>query len=369
MKKTQIPKAPRLSKDPPKPAYNLWQNIGYMLRLAWAQQRSVPVLCLLLAVFAAAKAAAELLLAPTVLGTIEQGQPLATVLQTVALFVVGLLVLAALLAYINQNTRFARTALRTHTLAWRLAEKLSTTSYPNTLDTSFIELKNKAYNTIEHNWSAAEDIWTTWTALLTDLLGFALYLVLLSQCSVVLMLFATVMAIVGYFVGNRIHEWGYRHREEEGACLNKMYYIHGCATNRAYAKDIRIFSLQHWLLPLWEGALRRYRAFVGKREGMAMWVHVLDAGLALLRGGAAYGILLWITLAQGLPVSQFLLYFSAITGFTKWVTGILDGFSALHRQGLELCSLREFLDWPEPFAFAEGQPLPSVPDGRYELRL
>ncbi len=352
-----------------KPVYNMWQNTGYMLRLAWEDHKIIPVLGVLIAVFDAAKAAAELLLAPMVLAEIEQAAPLGTVLRTIAAFGAALLVLACLLAYIRQNTRFARSDLRLHTLAQRLAEKLTSTSYPNTLDVRFNELKSKASNTIVSIWSPAEEIWAVWTTLLTDLLGFALYLALLSQCSILLMVITTVTAVAGYFAGRRIEEWSYRHRREEEASLIKMDYLEICASARAYAKDIRIFSLQRWLLKLWDNALHAYRDFIGRRETMTLWAGVVDTALALVRSGAAYAVLLWITLSQGLPASQFLLYFTAISGFTRWVTGILDGFSTLHRQSLDLCALREFLDWPEPFQFAQGEPVPATPDGRYELRL
>lgn len=70
-----------------------------------------------------------------------------------------------------------------------------------------------------------------------------------------------------------------------------------------------------------------------------------------------------------MSASQFLLYFGAISGFTQWVTGILEQFLKLHRQSLELSTVREFLEWPEPFLFEEGEKIEGEPDGRYEVRL
>ena len=80
--------------------------------------------------------------------------------------------------------------------------------------------------------------------------------------------------------------------------------------------------------------------------------------LALLRNGVAYGYLIALTLRQGLSASQFLLYFTAVSGFTQWITGILQQVSTLQKESLELSTLREFLQWPEPFRFEDGQPLP-----------
>ena len=75
-----------------------------------------------------------------------------------------------------------------------------------------------------------------------------------------------------------------------------------------------------------------------------------------------------LALQDGLPASQFLLYFSAVSGFTAWVTGILSGFSTLHTQSLDLSALREFLEVPELFKFEDGEPLKAekIP---YEIQL
>lgn len=50
-----------------KPKYNLWQNTGFMLRAAFNSCKSVPFMCLALALTASGKAVLELLVTPTVL--------------------------------------------------------------------------------------------------------------------------------------------------------------------------------------------------------------------------------------------------------------------------------------------------------------
>lgn len=70
-----------------------------------------------------------------------------------------------------------------------------------------------------------------------------------------------------------------------------------------------------------------------------------------------------------MPAAQFLLYFSALSGFGTWVTGILAQLSELHQESLDISVLREFLEYPEPFALAGGDPIPTPADGKYELRL
>ena len=54
-----------------KPTYNMWQNTGFMLRLAWKNCRSVPALCIAIALASAGKTVVQLLIAPGILSKVE----------------------------------------------------------------------------------------------------------------------------------------------------------------------------------------------------------------------------------------------------------------------------------------------------------
>lgn len=56
-----------------KPKYNMWQNTGFMLKAAFDKCKSVPFMCLALALTASGKAVLELLVTPTVLSGLEGG--------------------------------------------------------------------------------------------------------------------------------------------------------------------------------------------------------------------------------------------------------------------------------------------------------
>ena len=176
-----------------------------------------------------------------------------------------------------------------------------------------------------------------------------------------------VTTAAGFFIGQRINAWGYRHREEESSYQKKIHYIAQKTESIQLAKDIRIFGLGPWLSDIYERTLRLYDAFINRRERIYTGACAVDALLSLARNGIAYAYLIWLTLTEGLPASQFLLYFSAFTGFSTWVTGILQECSTLHKESLDLSTIQEYLHLPEPFHFADGAPVP--PADRYELRL
>ena len=78
----------------------------------------------------------------------------------------------------------------------------------------------------------------------------------------------------------------------------------------------------------------------------------------------------WYLASKGrMPVSEFLLYFGAASGFAQWVTGLMEQFALLRKQSLDISTIREFLELPEPFRFEEGIPLEKRLDMPYELQL
>lgn len=115
--------------------------------------------------------------------------------------------------------------------------------------------------------------------------------------------------------------------------------------------------------------MRLNYAFLEKRERAYLTANLIDLALLLVRNGAAYAYLLWLTVTKGLPVSEFLLYFGAASGFAQWVTGLMEQFALLRKQSLDISTIREFLELPEPFRFEEGIPLEKRLDMPYELQL
>ena len=341
-----------------KPTYNMWQNTAYFVKAAWGNCPSVLLICLLLAVATAGATVVEMLFVPVVLGQVEGHMPLPQLLATIGVFTLALLLLWGGKSYLNTNALFGRIQVRMY-ISGEISRKSTSTSFPNLLDTTFLKWKEQALRTCNSNQDASEAIWTTWTDILTNVLGFAVYLLLLTGLSGWMVALVILTTAVGFMVSEHLEGWGSRHREERAACMNTIGYARRVSTKREYAQDFRIFGLRPWLEEVWSSAMGAYRAFLTRRERVYFLVYVVDALLTLLRNGGAYAYLIWLTLSQGLPASQFLLYFAAISGFTQWVKGIMEQFSTLHRQSLELSTLREFLEWPEPFAFEEGKPLPQ----------
>ena len=351
-----------------KPKYNMLQNSFYMIRRAWRDCKDVLVIAMGVILCGVAANLLNLFVVPAVLEAVERGGSPGELVQMILGFTVSLILVHALTAYLDTNTLFGQVHVRSG-LCMDIHVAFCRTSFPHTEDPEYLKMCDKAFDCMSSNQKPGEAIWKTLTDLMTNLISFTVYLLLLAKVGVGIVALSGALAAVSYFAGERIRSWRYRHREEEAEILHKRYYTQTCASNTALAKDIRIFGIGPWLRELFEKYERLYFDFCVKREKVEMWADVLDILLEFLRNGAAYGWLITLALRGELSPAEFVLYFQAVSGFTEWVTGLLRAFGTLHRQSMELSAAREFLEMPEPFRFEDGQSLTAKSGHMYELEL
>lgn len=352
-----------------KPKYNMWQNAWFMIKLAWREkEKKVLVLGMITALLAVATSLINLYISPMVLACVEQGASVARLAITILVFTGLLVVTSAASAYVGANIVFGRITVRSAIIA-AINRKAATTSYPNVGDEWFRKLQSKSSEAVSSNDSASEAIWTTLGELAKNVMGFAIYLALLSTLQPAVMLVILATTLVGYFVSKRINEYGYRHREEVEDYENKLWYTSRASQDAKAAKDIRIFNIKPWLNEVSDKAYNAYVQFHRKANGIYVWGSIVDLLLAFLRNGLAYAYLISLVLRDGLSASQFLLYFSAVGGFAGWVTGILGNLTTMHIQSLDISIIREFIEYHEPFSLDDGREISPDPMGKYEIAL
>ena len=349
-----------------KPKYNTVQNVSWMVKIAWNNRKRVLLFCVLTAILEVLLNLTQLYIAPEVLLRVEQKSPMWMLLTTIGVFTVALFLINGVKEYVKQNTLFARVDVRSAIIA-KVAKKCNMTSYPNTLDADFIKMREKAHLACEGNNQATEHIWQTLTMLLKNIGGLIIYLTILSRIDAVLLLVVIATCFAGFFVSRYTNNWRYARRDEEEQYFQKKYYLRNKSESVELAKDIRIFGLQNWLNELLDQIHNLYLDFSLRCERVEVLADITEVILTVARNGIAYIYLINMALNEGLSVSEFLLYFTAVTTFTTWVMGILQEMSALHKESLDISRLREFLDYPEPFKFENGEEIPAAEN--YELKL
>lgn len=338
-----------------KPQYGMLSNVLYMVRHAAAFPRVLWMLGIQV-VTGVMISVVTLYMAPSFLRILEEHASVAKLSAVIGGFSLALILLNGLETYIKINNQSGRVAVRLDIMR-EMNRKVGSCSYPLLNDQKFQDRLAGAKYAVSNNIAPAEKIWDTLYLLLKNGICFCIYLALMVNVKPVLIVATVAITVADFVVVRRFDNWNHEHQEEEGEIIRKDRYLYNSARDPKLAKDIRIFGMKEWLWDIREDICRLRRNFLNRREKNTICKNVTETLLDLLRNGCIYTYLLIITLQGGLSASEFLLYFTAASGFTGWVTGILANVTELNRQSMKISLVRELCGMKEPFLFEGGREL------------
>ena len=350
-----------------KQGYGIIQNVFWMIKNAWKSCRSLLFLVAAVALLEILYSLAGLYIAPEILDIVQRRGSITQLIVTIAFFTTVLFVIKGLICYLAKYMDFCRIEVRAAILG-QITYKSNTTSYPNTLKEEFIGLRESAHHYAGGNYVATEYIWVVLGELLKNIGGLIIYLFIISRLEPVLMLVVVVTCVISFGVSRSVSSWMYANREEEEKYYAHNGYIRSKAESLAIAKDIRIFGLQNWLEELLCSIHNVYLDFRFRISRRWLAVDLTEAVLTMARNGISYFYLINMVLSKEIGVAEFVLYFAAVSGFTAWVSGILQNVSRLHKDCMDINRVREFLEYPEPFVFEGGEEIPKKESHELELQ-
>lgn len=351
-----------------KPAHSLGQNIIYMILLAWKQRRSVILLALTMAVVAILLSLTQLFIVPSILEVVEINVSVAELTAIILLFTGVLVLLSAAQSYFSSCSQFGRIEVRL-IIGSMIQNKALTMSYPDIENQNVRKKMDKASMLVTSNSAAMEAIWTTLVNLLKNVVEFIVFFSLLATLNPFMIIAVLVTTIVSFSASNYLNGWGYRHRDEEAEYSRRMNYLSEKSRDYTLAKDVRIFGMQGWIEDVYNSMLRLYRSFLARGERVYIWGNIIDVILAFMRNGIVYFFLIGGVLEGEMSAAQFVLFFNTVNLFTNGVGKIMTDLATLRKQSLDICAVREFLDYPETFQMEQGIPITPNLNIPYQIEL
>ncbi len=182
---------------------------------------------------------------------------------------------------------------------------------------------------------------------LENLLGYLLFGAVISFASPWLVLLLTAAPLVNLACVKAYNRWEYAQRDKMTDLDQKLEYVAALPDDFQTAKDIRIYSMASWLRECYQDLSGQRMKWNRSAARKGFFVRGAEFLVILVRDGGAYALLIHMFYQGQISVSEFVLYFAAISSFASWVDGILSCLSQAHAVSLKLCDLREFVDYPQ----------------------
>ncbi len=183
--------------------------------------------------------------------------------------------------------------------------------------------------------------------LIENVVCYLLFGAIISFVSPWLLPILTAAPLVNWLCARAYRQWEHNQRAEWSDLDRKLRYVRKRSGDFAAAKDIRLYSLGGWFREVWQDLFRQRGVCDRKKYFRSFLSRLADLLIIFLRDGAAYAVLISMTLAGEISIDQFVLYFAAISSFATYVGNIMNEWNGIQAVSLKLCDLREFMDLPD----------------------
>lgn len=349
-----------------KPKYSVPKCLAFVGRAVWKSQRSIFLLLFVTYSLNISLFILDTYEMPAIVSRIEQGKGILDVALMVLLCTGGYFAVNAVMSYVSGITQWPFSKYNM-TMQDRITEKTAATSYPNFLNEKFKNLMNVAASSCESTNAQLVGVLNEFFGMSRYLLLFGVFLGLLGSVNIILVITIIVTSSALFFYERWAYGWGHRHRDEEGEVWRKWGYLHDNMIKLPLIKETRLFGLLGWLDGIFREVDHISHVLSIKREKFFFWRGMVDLSLNAIQYGVTFYILITTALRENMAFSTFILMFTACDRLSGMVSGFLDDLNKVRNSCIKISSYMEFLEFPEPFKFEEGEDVPK--EEQYEIKL
>lgn len=292
-----------------------------------------------------------------VIEEINNGNTISRLLTVVLSFTLCIAVLIGLQRFLEKNIYNHKLKMNSYYIR-KIANKGMTTDYCHQENEHFRKLQSESFNICNGYDSNLTKTYDLLITMVSNALGFVVYLGILIKLNLFIVLLIMALVVSSYLLNKRNVKWLVEHNKDKIIYQQKINYINRVTGDTKYGKDIRLYQMPPWIESIYQTNIKGLSAWYKRYAAKLFKTTVFDSGLLLLREGIAYAYLLYLALSGGISVSDFVLYFGVVTGFSAWLSGLLGQINSLNSINISINYLRTFLEYPESYKWEQGK----VPD-------
>ncbi len=182
---------------------------------------------------------------------------------------------------------------------------------------------------------------------------FVLYSTVIGTLDIWLLIVLDILAFANYALNLCQIHYEETFRDAMADANKKYYCVLNSMGHTKGAKDIRIFGMNNWLVQLRDKAIEMQRQINQKIFHRKSLFEKAGFVLSTARDTGAYAFLLYQALNGVIGTGEFVLYFGAITGFSGFITSIMNSLAELRAAANSTDYLRAYMELPEKIPVSE----------------
>ncbi|MGN1026410.1 MAG: ABC transporter ATP-binding protein, partial [Faecousia sp.] len=223
------------------------------------------------------------------------------------------------------------------------------------------KLDERAYRSCMDNHTAAVHFPMDFANLVATALNFLLFGGVVSMLHPLIVVLLAAGCLLSYAMSAWERQVNYREQDERNAADKRRQYMNKLSGTPKYAKDIRLYAMGGFLHDLYQRLLGDSQVNEDRLERRSFATAAVSFLVVLVRDSLAYGFLIYKAVAGELDAARFVLYFSAITALSGYMTDILNTWGKIAEGALQVSDFREDLEIPGRLNHGKGIPVPQGP--------
>lgn len=336
--------------------YSAMQNIMYLLKDYWGWKPSLIWTGLLYIPLAVIVPLLIALVPKVIIDVIEEGGGVDQLLWAVPVLVAAMILiyLAERIVKLYVNDAGTLTMFR-YMVA--IDVKTMEVDYEYIASTKGKTAREKAWKMIRGG--GASYLYMDVVYLILNLAGLISYGGVLATLHPLILVILAVSYVITWYINKKVNAYIQSRREEEAEVSKGLRYLIRNAMDLAGAKDIRLYGIQGWFKNVGDALIQKEDGVLKDVAKRQLGAAVVSALLVFIRDGAAYALLIYKVVQGEISVSNFLVYFTMISTFANWISGVLENYTNLDLDNRGFCDFREFMDLKTTIHTGKGAPLPA----------
>ncbi len=240
--------------------------------------------------------------------------------------------------------------------------KLLRMDFKHVEDAHFYEDYDKAMNSCNNNNDGVEGIYRRLYKLPAQALTIVGMFILVGYLHPVILICLCLHVAVTMWVAKLNYRNEYKHKEATSATNRKINYFYNTTHDFSFGKDIRIYGLKERIMANYDAEISALKKILQKLRGREYLLSFLSLGTLLLTNVTMYGILIGQAY-EGMPISSFSMYVSAITSLMASLLLMGNNISMIANQGQYVADYFRLID----SKLITGEGTAKKPEGTLEI--
>lgn len=344
------------NKEPKRKAkYGTFSCQFWMLKKLWNWDRSFAVASVFIVPVAVILFALDLYIPSIILDKLETSDIFATVAITIGVLLFVQFIFASIKDYFILKRDMSHNFITSRMNGEFYYEKYDKDFYLN-YDKEFQEACNRA-SAACNNYDIS--LPTVLGDISVNVICFFLFGSVVSALSPLVLVLLIIGSAASFFMLRWKQNKDYNFNEEHNRIRKRTDYTAYDAPMRDNAKDLRMYSFTDYINICFEKLLVQFRKSRMRYQNTFTVTEIVNYLVSALRDGIAYAFLITKAVNGEIGSAEFVLYFSAISQMSMFITGLFSDVASLREGALRISDYREFLEIKGRMNRGKGIPKPE----------